>query len=640
MTRTAGTGRRTLRRRPLAASAAAVAALAAASAPTTLVSANSKCSGSLTCRHGSSCHSGDANYGFLTKYETLPFLETTSVEDEHCKCPEDRTAVDCGTKIVICNIDDGFPCLNNGECHKTHKHKKDVCDCSNAHKDGSSMFAGTHCEFKADNVCDASEDGLETDGWFCTNGGVCRDNESDINKKCNCDDGWDGPHCEFPDDHPTKSKPEETCTLACENGGQCKFGTKSHGHPVEDVSAFFSWGKEVEGMHCVCPKGYAGLQCAVKMEKCGDFHCFHGSKCVTDGDGKNHCDCTTARKEDGTRYAGRFCEHGATSFCDAIDAVEGKAKGSGSLFCTNSGKCNKSEPHKGCECEGTGHTGPLCEYKGGTEPDCTLDCQNGGQCRHGINPDVAGILGTKFDLSLKTHSGFMHCSCPDGFIGPDCSVGFEICGEEEEMQHACANGGKCIKLNSVTANGEPKYSCDCGKSNPFAGQHCEHPATVFCAKSEEGEKGSYHSFCTNGGKCKEEITPAETHPGCDCPDDWEGDHCQYKFGTTPIEEVESILEKEKAKFAEGETSAARNAGGSGGGGGAAVGVAIAITVVAVMALFGVFAHTRMRRMANSNGAAAKDVNLAPKGSYDAEDNRPGSKVSVNLDGQMHDVEII
>lgn len=619
-------------RRPLTSAATVAAALTAASSSIIPAVAAAKCANSLNCRHNSECQDGEANYGFLTNYKTLPFLDTTSVDGEHCECPEDRTAVDCGTKIMVCNADDGFACLNNGECKTTHHGKKDVCDCTAAHKDENTMFAGSHCEFEPGNVCDASEDGLETDTWFCANAGVCRDNESNINKKCNCDDAWTGPHCEFPSDHPTKSQPEQ-CTLDCENGGQCKFGTKDHGDSTKGVSAFFSWGKEIEGMHCVCPKGYAGLTCGVKMEACGDFHCFHGSKCKEE-DGKKHCDCNKARKEDGTRYAGRFCEHGATSFCDAIEkAVEGAA--GGSAFCTNNGVCKTNDPHKGCECEGTGQTGPQCEYQAGTEPACTLNCKNDGQCRHGINPDVAGILGTKFDLSLKTHSGFMHCSCPDGFLGPDCSTGFEICGEKEDLEHACANNGKCIKLSSG------KYSCDCGKTNPFAGQHCEHPATQFCAKSEEGAKGSYHSFCTNGGACREMISSSETHPGCDCPDDWEGDHCQYKFGTTPIEEVESALEQEEARESAAGSSAEKRYE-EGGGGHAAVGLAIGITVVALLALLGVFAHTRMRRMAHSSGGArAKDVNLAPKGmSFDAEDNRLGSKMTVNMDGKMHDVEII
>mmetsp|Transcript_48200 Transcript_48200/g.145604 ORF Transcript_48200/g.145604 Transcript_48200/m.145604 type:complete len:634 (-) Transcript_48200:244-2145(-) len=633
MTTARTVSRRAARRQLASASALAIVVLAA-TAPSASADENAKCTDSLKCRHGAECTDGNANYGALNDFPTLPFLDERSRDGKHCKCPDGRTGVDCGTKFEVCDEDSGFSCLDNGICEKTQKGSP-VCDCSTAHKDGEVLFAGSHCEFVATAVCDAEDDGLETEMWFCANKGTCR-KSSNINEKCNCPDDWFGPHCEFPKGHHHANA--ENCDLKCENGGQCKFGTKTH-QDVSGVADHFEWGKEVFGMHCVCPRGYAGLTCNVQVEKCGDVRCFRGSKCIEDGDKKGHCDCTAAKSKDNTRYAGRYCEHGSTTVCEregVVQAAPGKTNGS-TMFCTNGGKCNTEEPHKGCECSGTGHEGPLCEYKGGTEPDCTLNCKNGGQCRHGINPNVAGILGTKFDLSIKAHSGFMHCSCPDGFIGADCSVGYEICGPEEEMQHLCANGGKCIRTGT-DSEGKGKYACNCGVRNPFAGQHCEHPATVFCAKSEEGEKNSYHSFCTHGGKCKEHITPTESHPGCECPDDWEGDHCQYRFGTTPVEEVTAILKEESSEYANG-----ANAKSPEGGGGKAVGFAVAITVLAVLSLVGVFVHTRMRRMANANGANAKNVNIAPKGShdqFDAEDKRPGSKMSVNLDGQMHDVEII
>jgi len=65
-------------------------------------------------------------------------------------------------------------------------------------------------------------------------------------------------------------------------------------------------------------------------------------------------------------------------------------------------------------------------------------------------------------------------------------------------------------------------------SAPYAHNYCEHISTVFCEKSD----GFTHSTssCSNGGKCREHLANSNTkHVGCDCPDGWEGDHCEMQI---------------------------------------------------------------------------------------------------------------
>ena len=90
----------------------------------------------------------------------------------------------------------------------------------------------------------------------------------------------------------------------------------------------------MDNKHCRCPRGYIGLRCELKYEKCGDneHYCLHGSGCVDNGD-QYTCDCREAATML-TSYAGKYCEHAATEFCIG----PGQEKNEES-FCTNHGTC-------------------------------------------------------------------------------------------------------------------------------------------------------------------------------------------------------------------------------------------------------------------------------------------------------------
>lgn len=130
----------------------------------------------------------------------------------------------------------------------------------------------------------------------------------------------------------TETVPE--CTLDCKNNGVCFLGLPSETAPTQT----HRWSLDVdEHMTCLCPPGFGGRFCEAPVEQCGNGEghvCLNGGKCVTttsveNTDGmvrsQHHCDCTVASNEKNDRFAGKFCEHKATSICSENDW---------GLFCT------------------------------------------------------------------------------------------------------------------------------------------------------------------------------------------------------------------------------------------------------------------------------------------------------------------
>jgi hypothetical protein len=130
------------------------------------------------------------------------------------------------------------------------------------------------------------------------------------------------------------------CNLYCYNGGECqhghgKFGSFSGVEEEEELP----WEKvrHENGMYCVCPVGYTGLQCEIKFVVCGqdDHTCFNGSRCKKDHSGLGEsywrCECDADHSVMTASYAGKFCEHESTVFCHG-------EQNKGTSFCTNGGK--------------------------------------------------------------------------------------------------------------------------------------------------------------------------------------------------------------------------------------------------------------------------------------------------------------
>jgi hypothetical protein len=129
------------------------------------------------------------------------------------------------------------------------------------------------------------------------------------------------------------------------NHGICREGAKD----VSNLEKYFrnitnqtAYSEDFE--HCVCPRGYVGLQCEYQLDQCpgGAHACLNGGECVTvpNGDKVSYgCDCTNAQTSL-TRFAGEFCEMESTQFCTTDGSKSRSGVGIDS-FCTNGGKCRK-----------------------------------------------------------------------------------------------------------------------------------------------------------------------------------------------------------------------------------------------------------------------------------------------------------
>jgi hypothetical protein len=151
------------------------------------------------------------------------------------------------------------------------------------------------------------------------------------------------------------------------------------------------------------------------------------------------------------------------------------------------------------------------------EAECPGNCEPNGRC----------VTGTRS----------VHCECDVGFTGFDCSFPYEQC---LDGYTTCYNGAECLRSLSDkedTGSKSQVYVCDCESipdGTPFVIEQCENPVDDVC---ERGVEFSDYAFCTNSGSCRDSVESGEPHPGCKCPSEFEGRHCQYREGTAPPEEL-------------------------------------------------------------------------------------------------------
>ncbi|KAL3920110.1 MAG: hypothetical protein SGILL_003424 [Bacillariaceae sp.] len=403
----------------------------------------------------------------------------------------------------ICG-DDGLVCHNGGRCETTVVQNSQTgdtetthtCDCRTAYV-GDTPFSGVACEYPATELCAPPDDGEPpTLGQFCTNHGTCRLDTS--RGSCDCPDGFTGSSCQF--------KASYNDIVDAEDGDL----------PIDH-------------------------------EDCGDdLACLNGGTCVTTilagGQGNNmeikHCDCALAMDETEI-FAGKSCEFKATSLCASpVDGSVGNIH-----FCVNGGECpDGNNPMMPCQCD-IAWEGFHCEYAvaaddlppqfhdnidGDDNDGCGLQCVNGGYCAEGAK-DLGSLHDTISDVyhlnQTFDNEHFAHCVCPEGFVGLTCQHKIEVCGNEE---HVCLHGSTCVEHE----NGQ--HSCDCsdadeivGKNEKplFAGDSCQYTGTDICTIGE-GYPGEPLYFCVNGGSCNAQVTSDQPDPGCQCPDDYVGPHCE------------------------------------------------------------------------------------------------------------------
>lgn len=433
-------------------------------------------------------------------------------------------------------------CVNGGTC------RDDVlqgCDCP-------AGWTGFFCEFHDDTTSNDYNDELdysEACGDFvCLNGGKCvsttvmaGDGSKTIVKYCDCNFAYDenhvvaGPNCEY---HATVlcTEPELGATNMagvqfCVNGGKC---------PESNILG-----------GCDCPLHWTGMRCEIESDEidddgtdeCGTTSCLHGGKCVyfdDDDTGSSGCDCSTAF-DDFHRYDGPFCQYQSTEFCSMPEGTLATIE-----FCVNNGTC---QGDGNCRCP-SGFYGSRCEMtiyddqrpddfvdaENDYEYNCRLTCSNGGFCAKGVanhGPYQDTISGVSHLNRTHHETYFEHCVCPEGFLGLTCEHKVLTCGNDE---HYCLHGSTCVKYND-------DYLCDCSKVDEtighgdqpsvFAGDSCEHPANDICVQGDIFPTRPLY-FCVNHGVCRAYVVEGDDDPGCNCPNGWEGPHCEIRsqYGIT------------------------------------------------------------------------------------------------------------
>jgi hypothetical protein len=384
--------------------------------------------------------------------------------------------------------------------------------------------------------------------------------DSAFGAPCLCNPKHSGPRCEYTNGDNVTTVNEagdivnpstgsgNNCTLTCNNGGTCTLGKRTASDQEDEYLYWVDEDNLNDGQYCQCTDEWDGPACTVEKVVCGDAHCFNGATCVARTDTSNadsptmthHCDCATADNENQS-YAGRYCQYKATEYCTKDADLNGE------LFCVNEGNC-RDNPYEGCNCP-NGYTGFSCEFRtatsttnngvkivdesevyGGrpvidspTDSNCTMECRNGGTCRHGSKR-----LGGGLDLfagntsymneEVGTSNDFQHCVCPSNFAGTNCEHQLDSCAEG---QHLCLHGSKCVNVGD-------EQLCDCDQADSplatfFAGNHCEHPVNDICTENAPNSKapstvtfnsgipGAARSFCVNGGTCKEKVPANEPY---------------------------------------------------------------------------------------------------------------------------------
>jgi hypothetical protein len=343
--------------------------------------------GVLFCVNGGSCRDnvhrgcdcGTAWEGFKCEFPVSPedvidSEDYVDVEDEFETCGDTH-------------------CFHGGTCTTFTNNGVEQyrCDCSAAFTD-TDLYAGPQCQYKSTAFCSQPDPDTETlEGvYFCVNGGRCL---SDPSEGCSCPSGYGGFLCELPafegQDSEDKIVPNDgkndedassafvddpeyfECHLDCQNKGICAKGAKDLGilqDVAENVDNLNDTHHESYFEHCVCRDGWIGLECAEKVEVCGEGEhiCLHGSTCVSD-DGKHACDCSDADQGQ-SLFAGDSCQHAATDVCTLGEPSPGRPF----YFCVNEGICKEKvtadQPHPGCDCP-NGWMGTHCEIRVGSSAE-------------------------------------------------------------------------------------------------------------------------------------------------------------------------------------------------------------------------------------------------------------------------------
>lgn len=135
------------------------------------------------------------------------------------------------------------------------------------------------------------------------------------------------------------------------------------------------------------------------------------------------------------------------------------------------------------------------------------------------------LLEVGVSYRCDCHEPGHHSEDMIGYSGPSCDIPYKQC---PDYSRRCYNNAECV-ASKIPGS----YDCNCSAAfavSSYAGHECQFSATEIC---EAGTPVSDDAFCVNGGKCRKTVLKGEDHPGCDCPEEFEGSKCQYLKGTAP-----------------------------------------------------------------------------------------------------------
>jgi hypothetical protein len=128
---------------------------------------------------------------------------------------------------------------------------------------------------------------------------------------------------------------DRPCTLTCHHGGTCALGKPLHGFQTEELEDELAALSLHIYMHCVCPRGFTGLHCEIKLVECpSSGFCFNDKTCAVNEDDAgqpfSHCECDGIESDLSQPYALYFCGETSKVSCRSV---------SGHSFCQNGGRC-------------------------------------------------------------------------------------------------------------------------------------------------------------------------------------------------------------------------------------------------------------------------------------------------------------
>ncbi|CAJ1906993.1 unnamed protein product [Cylindrotheca closterium] len=465
-------------------------------------------------------------------------------------------------EVELCDM----PCQNNGNCVAFDLDNDGVLDpqcLCNTTFQGDLCETPRSCSLACENggTCSLGdawwlmgEDGslgfIKEILYGCSFEGVrCEFPPPGMDERCDCSFGTNGPLC------------ENTCDVACENGGECIFA-----------------GSE---QRCRCAENFYGDQCEnVCSKSClNDGFCLGYPSSEAAGGFEEQCLCRAG-------FEGEQCE--TVTPCSISCQNEGVCKFSEQLLFQENGedgfiveywqsimercifrglpisecfRLQQEEVAPYCDCPPTTF-GNTCEIT------CDLDCQNGSTCQfHNAQNQFCscetGFAGDlcQFECTMGCVNGGCNanataqwCQCSPFYDG-------DFCETERTCDKTCFNDGKCEFDEGFRVYSEMYYKtcihqsfsncpgpddiqrCACAKD--FVGSECSQPCPCqnegrcitryYSRKLEDIEGGNYYNNGDDQPYFEDNIDDEFGGDGedyyCQCPFGYGGRDCQLKMGS-------------------------------------------------------------------------------------------------------------